>query len=75
MRSADVLPTAAALTQMFMPPLDQGPKGRHVLELHDASEITIGTSRPTAFQLDGEYLGRRERLVFRSVPQAIRMVI
>lgn len=75
MTSADVLPTVAALTQMFMPPQDQGPKGRHVLELHDAAEITVGTSRPTAFQLDGEYLGRRERLLFRSVPQAIRMVI
>ncbi|MEO5874537.1 MAG: diacylglycerol kinase family protein [Streptosporangiaceae bacterium] len=75
MRSADVLPTVAALAQMLTPPLDQAPQGRHVLELHDTAEITIGASRPTAFQLDGEYLGRRERLLFRSVPDAIRIVI
>lgn len=74
MRSAGVTPTLAAIAQMLVP-ASGGPRGRHVVELHDETELTITSARPIALQVDGDYLGRRERMVFRSVPKAIRVVI
>jgi len=74
MRSLDVLPVLAALAQMMVP-ASGGPRGRHVAELHDAPELTVKASRPMALQVDGDYLGPRDHLVFRSVPKAIRVVI
>ena len=48
--------------------------GRHVLSLHDEPELTLRSERPIAFQVDGEYMGERERVVFRSVPGALRVM-
>lgn len=59
-----------ALTRRSAPPA-----GRRVLSVHDADEFTLHALRPTAFQLDGDYLGERVRVSFRSVPKAIRVVI
>jgi diacylglycerol kinase family enzyme len=37
---------------------------------------TLGVlRRPIAFQVDGDYLGQRESVTFRSVPKAVRVVI
>jgi diacylglycerol kinase family enzyme len=47
--------------------------GRGVLIQHDLSELTLSAQRPTAFQVDGDYLGPRERVTFRSVPDALRV--
>lgn len=47
------------------------PRGRGVLLLHDLAEFEITASRPTAFQVDGDYLGEREQVRFASVPQAL----
>lgn len=74
MRSLDVLPVLAALAQMLVP-ASGGPRGRRVVELHDEPELTVKASRPMALQVDGDYLGLRDHLVFRSVPKAIRVVI
>jgi diacylglycerol kinase family enzyme len=48
--------------------------GRHVLALHDEREFTVRSARPIAFQVDGEYMGEREHVVFRSVPEALRVM-
>jgi diacylglycerol kinase family enzyme len=74
MRSLGVLPVLGALAQMMVPATG-GPRGRHVVELHDAPEVTIKASRPMALQVDGDYLGLRDHLKFRSVPKAVRVVI
>ncbi|MFB4311609.1 diacylglycerol/lipid kinase family protein [Actinomadura sp. GTD37] len=74
MRSLEVGPTVAALAQMLTTrarPL----QGRHVVNVHDAAEVTLRADRPVAFQLDGDYLGEQRSVTFRSVPKAIRIVI
>jgi diacylglycerol kinase family enzyme len=50
------------------------PHGKRVLRLHDVGRFTIRSERPTAFQLDGDYLGEREKVEFTSVSEALRVV-
>jgi diacylglycerol kinase family enzyme len=45
-----------------------------VLRLHDVSEFSLVAERPQAFQLDGDYLGEREKVRFTSVPAALRVI-
>lgn len=47
--------------------------GRGVLIRHDLPELTLSAQQPTAFEVDGDYLGPRERVTFRSVPDALRV--
>lgn len=47
--------------------------GRGVVIRHDFPELTLTAQRPVAFQVDGEYLGPRDRVTFRSVPGALRV--
>ena len=42
---------------------------------HDLPELTIEAARPAPVQVDGEYLGMRDRLHFRAVPAALRVMI
>jgi diacylglycerol kinase family enzyme len=73
-RTLDVLPVLGLISQMLLPRMEPlRYTGR--VDLHDATEITLSSSRPIAFQLDGDYLGEREAITFRSVPKAIRVVI
>ncbi|MDX6738896.1 diacylglycerol/lipid kinase family protein [Actinocorallia sp. A-T 12471] len=67
-------PVLAALAHMLLPATG-GPRGRQIVELHDASELTLTARRPIALQVDGDYVGTREHMVFRSVPAALRVVI
>ncbi len=48
--------------------------GRRILSFHDQESVTFRASRPVAFQIDGEYVGEREAVTFRSVPSALRVV-
>ncbi len=50
-------------------------RGRTVLTLHDQAELTLRSARPVAFQVDGEYVGEQENVRFRSVPDALRIVV
>jgi diacylglycerol kinase family enzyme len=50
------------------------PHGKQVLQLHDQDEFTVVASRPQAFQLDGDYLGERQKVHFASVPEALRVI-
>jgi len=51
------------------------PHGRHILTFHDQAVVTLRSERPVAFQIDGEYVGEREIVSFRSVPDALRVVV
>ncbi|MEV0585803.1 diacylglycerol kinase family protein [Nonomuraea sp. NPDC050310] len=51
------------------------PRGKHLVELHDEAEFTLRAERPVAFQLDGDYLGEREWVTFRSIPNALQVLV
>ncbi|REE98821.1 diacylglycerol/lipid kinase family protein [Thermomonospora umbrina] len=73
-RSLDVLPVLSTVAGMLLP--GSAPvRGGHVVNMHNVDELTVRAERPIAFQLDGDYLGERREVVFRSVPRAIRIVI
>ena len=50
------------------------PHGKQVLRLNDQDEFTVIASRPQPFQLDGDYLGERQKVHFVSVPEALRVI-
>jgi diacylglycerol kinase family enzyme len=49
-------------------------RGRHLLSEPGLDSLTIGSARPIAFQVDGEYLGEIRGVDFRFVPRALRVV-
>jgi diacylglycerol kinase family enzyme len=50
------------------------PRGRAALHRHDLGGFRVTADRPVALQVDGEPLGERDEVVFRSVPDALRVV-
>ncbi|HEU4346256.1 MAG TPA: diacylglycerol kinase family protein, partial [Actinoplanes sp.] len=64
--------TARTVIQMVSRNAD--PRGRQVLRLHDEPEFTVMANRPQPFQLDGDYLGERQKVHFVSVPEALRVI-
>jgi diacylglycerol kinase family enzyme len=72
LRHLKVPSTTRTVTQMMMS--RQGPRGGHVVRFHDRAEFTVRAIRPQAFQLDGDYLGEREKVHFQSVPEALRVI-
>ncbi len=73
LRSLRTIGTVRTLRQMLAGGR-RTPRGRHVVTLHDAAEVTLRADRPVAFQVDGEYVGERERVTFRAVPDALRVI-
>lgn len=73
MRGLGPFTLGRALGQMMLTPTT-GPTGRQVLSVHDATEVTITASVPTAVQVDGEYVGDRRSITFTHVPDAITLV-
>jgi Sphingosine kinase and enzymes related to eukaryotic diacylglycerol kinase len=51
-----------------------GPTGSNVLHVHDVTEFTLVAKEPIGFQLDGDYLGPREKVRFTAVPHALRVI-
>jgi len=64
--------TARTVRQIVSQKAD--PHGGQVLRLHDQAEFTVVASRPQPFQLDGDYLGERQKVQFVSVPEALRVI-
>lgn len=50
------------------------PAGRTLFRAHDLPELTLTASRPLSFQVDGDYLGERDRVHLSSTPGAIRVI-
>ncbi|AEV88437.1 DeoR family transcriptional regulator [Actinoplanes sp. SE50] len=72
LRKLKVSATTRTVTQLAWRSGD--PHGKQVLRLHDLPEFTVISSRPQAFQLDGDYLGERQKVHFVSVPSALRVI-
>ena len=72
-RRLGTLRTLNMVRQMLSP--GGGPSGRHVVSLHDQPALTFRAARPMAFQVDGEYVGEREHVMLRSVPNALRVLV
>jgi diacylglycerol kinase family enzyme len=72
-RSLGTIATMHALRQMLTE-RTQPPRGRGVVSGHDLAGLRLMTSRPVAFQLDGEYMGEVEEVRFHSVPRALRVI-
>lgn len=72
LRSLRTVSTVRTMYQMLSPV--RPPRGRSVLTLHDQAELTLTSTRPLAFQVDGEYMGEHECVKFRSVPDALRVI-
>jgi len=72
MRKLTALGTLNAVRQMLG---EAGPGGRHVVSLHDQDALVFRAVRPVAFQVDGEYVGEREHVVLRSIPNALRVLV
>ncbi|HEV7656307.1 MAG TPA: diacylglycerol kinase family protein [Mycobacteriales bacterium] len=51
------------------------PRSRRLLRVHDLAEFTLRASRPLALQVDGDWLGERESVRFRSVPDVLRVIV
>jgi diacylglycerol kinase family enzyme len=73
LRRMRTVSTLNAIRQMLSR-RNQQPNGRHVLSLHDLPGLTLRSDRPIALQVDGEYMGERECVSFRSVPRALRVI-
>ena len=73
MRKLGAFGTLNALRQMLGS--DGAPGGRHVVSLHDQDALSFRAVRPVAFQVDGEYVGEREHVMLRSIPNALRVLV
>lgn len=74
LRKMSTFSTFGAIIQMLTGGDDRMLRGRNVLAYHDQACIALHASRPVAFQIDGEYVGERESVTFRSVPRALRVI-
>ncbi|HET6534090.1 MAG TPA: diacylglycerol kinase family protein [Actinoplanes sp.] len=72
LRQLHVASSARTVTQMAT--RRGNPHGKQVLTLHDQAEFTVVANRPQPFQLDGDYLGERQKVHFVSVPEALRVI-
>ena len=59
----------------LLAPNGRGPRGKHVVALHDVSEFTLRTDVPLPFQVDGEHLGLRSNATFTGVRRALRVIV
>ncbi|OLB75961.1 MAG: diacylglycerol kinase [Actinobacteria bacterium 13_2_20CM_2_71_6] len=77
MRALPFTGTSKAMLRMLFPGgrpgKPGGPHGRRVLRLHNVTEFGLRATEPVAFQLDGDYLGAREKVRFTAVPSALRV--
>lgn len=72
MRVLHVPSTVRTVTQILSRTPE--PRGRQVLRLHDLDAFTLRAARPQPYQLDGDYLGERDKVDFASEPAALRVV-
>lgn len=52
----------------------RGPRSRRLIRLDDLPSVVVRAAEPVGFQLDGDYLGLRSELTFRSVPDALKVL-
>lgn len=69
------LPTMAMLIPQIIRERHAPPRGKHLVQIHDEPEFTLLASRPVAFQLDGDYLGEHEWVIFHAIPDALQVLV
>jgi diacylglycerol kinase family enzyme len=74
LRRMRTLSTLAALGQMMQTDNKELPSGRDIVSAAALAELAFEADRPMAFHIDGEYLGERESVAFRFVPDAVCVV-
>jgi diacylglycerol kinase family enzyme len=74
LRRMRTLTTLAALGQMMQTDKQELPSGRDIVSAAALTELAFDAVRPTAFHIDGEYLGERESVAFRFVPDAVCVI-
>jgi diacylglycerol kinase family enzyme len=74
LRRMRTLSTLAALGQMMQTDNKELPSGRDIVSAAALAELAFEADRPMAFHIDGEYLGERETVAFRFVPDAVCVV-
>jgi diacylglycerol kinase family enzyme len=74
LRRMRTLTTLAALGQMMHTNNEELPSGRDIVSAAALTELAFDAVRPMAFHIDGEYLGERESVAFRFVPDAVCVV-
>ena len=73
LRRLRTISTLNTLRQMIMRP-ERPVTGKYAFGLHDQAEITVQAREAVALQVDGDYVGDRESVTFRCVPDAIRVI-
>jgi diacylglycerol kinase family enzyme len=74
LRRMRTLSTLAALGQMMQTNNQELPSGRDIVSAAALTELVFEAARPTAFHIDGEYLGERDSVAFRFVPAAVCVI-
>jgi len=50
-------------------------RSRRLLRVHDLSDFTLRAERPLALQVDGDWIGERDSVRFRAVPDVLRVIV
>ncbi|KAA6214072.1 diacylglycerol kinase family lipid kinase [Streptomyces albofaciens JCM 4342] len=62
-------------TQLLTSTPERGPRGKHVVSLHDLTDFTLHSQAPLPFQMDGDHLGLRTSVTFTGVRRALRVIV
>ncbi|MEP6851953.1 MAG: diacylglycerol kinase family protein [bacterium] len=72
-RSMSPLSVGRGIAELLAP--GRRPRGRGVVVEEDVARFVLRCSRPTPLQVDGDFLGTREQVSFRSVAQALSVLV
>ncbi len=71
MTSTKVLPSLKVVRQLLAKGAE--PKSKVLVRTDDVATITIESSRPIGFQMDGDFIGLRKSVEFTAVPDALEV--
>jgi len=74
LRRMRTLSTLALISHMMQTDNKELPSGRDIVSAAALNDLVFEAEHPMAFHIDGEYLGERESVAFRFVPDAVRVV-
>jgi YegS/Rv2252/BmrU family lipid kinase len=69
------MPVVGVLVALGRTLLGHGARGKAVITEDGVSSLTIESTEPFPYQLDGDYLGETHRLAFRWEPDVMRLVL
>ncbi|MFE9093753.1 diacylglycerol/lipid kinase family protein [Streptomyces sp. NPDC007264] len=62
-------------TQLLTSSPQRGPRGKHVVSLHDLTRFTLHSKVRLPLQMDGDHLGLRTSVTFTGVRRALRVIV